>query len=130
MRPLIREGDLVNVIPTNYEQLRVGDIILARTARSNNHLLMHRLIRKFQRNGRPALVTQGDAAWYPDPPMAPDDILGKVLAVKRDKKLICLDRGWRRKLGWILGHLAFLIGWFNKNRVRKYVKFFLKFIPN
>jgi signal peptidase I len=116
MKPFIREGDLVEVLSYAPGSLiRIGDIILARAARG---LVMHRVIKKLTKNGRLCLVTQGDAAFYPDPSIYPEDILGKVIGVKRNGKRIRFDRGLYYGIGFGLGHLAFLTRWINRTRIR------------
>jgi len=122
MKPLICEGDLVTVLPSKHSYLRIGDIILAQSTRLSTGLIMHRVITKRYQNDNSYLITQGDANPYPDPPIYPEDILGRVLSIKRDDKIIRIDRGLYYGLGWFLGHFAFLTRWINKSGLRKYIR--------
>lgn len=128
MKPLIREGDLAETRRTTYKQLRIGDIILAKTAHLSSGLIMHRIIGKHRQNGHAYLVTQGDAARYPDPPIYVEDILGKVISIKHDRKTIRLDRGLYYGLGRFLGHFAFLVRWINRSGLRKYIGSILRYL--
>lgn len=126
MKPLICEGDLVEVRNLPPDRLRIGDIILAQSTRLSTGLIIHRVIAKRRQNGNSYLLTQGDANPYPDPPIYPEDILGKVISVKRNNKIVRLDRGLYYELGKALGHFAFLTRWINRSSLRKYIGFVLR----
>ncbi|MGC9398740.1 MAG: S24 family peptidase [Anaerolineae bacterium] len=84
MLPTLRPGDEIVVESVAPEDLRRGDWIVVRVSQQ---LLVHRLL-DFTREG--SLLTKGDAQRAPDPPCAPQDVLGKVTALKREGKIIPL----------------------------------------
>ena len=77
MHPTIRSGEHLHVRAVDRKSLRVGDIILVRAQRG---LTAHRII-TIDAN---RVVTRGDNAELPDPPLPLDDILGLVEAVERE----------------------------------------------
>jgi signal peptidase I len=85
MSPLIRSNDLLLVQPIDSGGVRRGDILLYRSA---DQLTAHRLVDVHPDSGAaaPRLVLKGDARRTPDPPVAPDQILGRVVAVERNDR--------------------------------------------
>jgi len=81
MIPSLREGDLVTVVP---ETCRVGDIVLYNRGDS---LIMHRVLAKFA--GK--IITKGDASARLDPPLNPQDILGRAVSYERHGKKSSLN---------------------------------------
>ena len=81
MYPSICSGDLVLVEPVDVRSLRPGDVLFYR--RRGGHLA-HRLVEL--REGGNVLITRGDALDYLDPPVKPQDVLGRVVAVERSSR--------------------------------------------
>jgi signal peptidase I len=77
MRPLLVEGDEVLVEPVLFRQLRAGDVILLREPAG---LLTHR----FQGMAHGRLLTRGDRNLAADPPAQLGQLLGRVVARRRD----------------------------------------------
>jgi signal peptidase I len=94
MLPIIREGDHILVQPLKRPPVR-GDILALRQA---NGLLAHRLLRRsYDSLGDGSYLTQGDHALLPDLPITFDQILGRVVTLKRGTKILRLDKpGWMR----------------------------------
>jgi len=82
MIPYLREGDLVTVVPV--KKCRVGDIVLYNRG---NSLIMHRVLAKFSDK----IITKGDAATRLDPPISPQDILGRAVSYERHGKKSSLN---------------------------------------
>jgi len=80
MSPALRRGDQLTIAPVSWEQLRVGDLLLYH---HRGRLVCHRLV-AFDGTG-PArrIITKGDATADYDPPLQPDQVLGKVVHVRR-----------------------------------------------
>ncbi|MGH9143689.1 MAG: S24/S26 family peptidase [Thermoanaerobaculia bacterium] len=76
MYPAIRNGDLLEIVRCEASELRRGDVVLAATGRG---LTAHRIVRIGEHDGAPRITTRGDNALRCDPPIAPDDILGRVV---------------------------------------------------
>ena len=74
MLPLIRDGENLRVESVAAANLRVGDIVVAKTAHG---LRAHRLI--FADLKRDCFLTRGDAGLESDPPIQAEQILGRVV---------------------------------------------------
>jgi hypothetical protein len=101
MRPFICDGDTVHVTPVRPEQLRVGDIVLFRTA--GETLLAHRIVGCIQTESGSSWVTRGDALFASDAAFHADRLLGRVSCRTRDRRSVRLDCGWRRWAGLAWG---------------------------
>jgi hypothetical protein len=82
MYPTIRDGDAVEIAPCEAASLRPGNIILATTKRG---LTLHRIVRI----SSAGIVIRGDNALFSDAPVAPEDILGRMVEREPHKN------GWR-----------------------------------
>lgn len=100
MVPFLRDGDVLQVAPGEIKHLRVGDIIFYR---SGDRLLAHRVIGFVATPAGRCARARGDAFVQEDPPIAEEDLIGRVEAVSRPRRdgwrEIPLDRGWRRSGG-------------------------------
>ena len=79
MLPTLWPGDRLTIQAAGFDQVRPGDMVLY--ARQNR-FFVHRVIQKSDQAG-PFVITQGDAMVQEDPPVSPDELLGKVSAVYR-----------------------------------------------
>jgi hypothetical protein len=96
MSPAIRDGECITVAPLGLLPIRIGDIVLYR---HRDGALVHRVVALRSRSGRTvALVPRGDAADLSDTPIAPDRVLGRVVAVERAG---LFRYGWARALGGV-----------------------------
>ena len=98
MHPAIRDGESITVVPTELSEIKHGDIIAYRKRRS---VLAHRVVR-IKRSERgdgdvSALVMRGDTACSCDAPVAPGQVLGKVVAVERNGRRLSVS-DWRAKV--------------------------------
>ncbi|MGE4357158.1 MAG: signal peptidase I [Candidatus Omnitrophota bacterium] len=90
MEPLIKEGDFVKIVPIKTEEIKRGDIVAFLSNGKEKIIIAHRLIKK--KNNK--LVTCGDSFILAnDPPLEEERILGKVVAVRRNKREIKLEKG-------------------------------------
>lgn len=80
MRPLLHEGDQIELITVHLETLTSGDIIVFDSGRA---LFTHRLRHITQQNGRTYLRTRGDRLIHYDPPFTTDALLGRVTSRTR-----------------------------------------------
>lgn len=103
MHPLITDRDILIVEPVDVDRLRVGDILLFRSATAT--VLAHRLIHKETGPSRSLLIMRGDARPCPDQPVSPDHVLGQVVAIERQGRARSLERGWVAWLGWLIARL-------------------------
>jgi signal peptidase I len=76
MAPTIRPGDRLRVAPMAAGELpAVGEVVV--TTRDGT-LVAHRVAAVSSR----AVITRGDALARPDSPIAPDQVLGRVIAIR------------------------------------------------
>jgi len=85
MAPLIEPGDVVLVRHVNPEDLRRGDLILVE---QGGAFLTHRLVAADAHLVR----TKGDNASHADPPVLPQDVLGRVIGVEKGD-VVSLSKG-------------------------------------
>ena len=94
MFPTIKDGEAICVAPISPRAIRRGDIILYRLARG---VIAHRVLRSEEKSGvGRVFITRGDASGSEDPPILPEEILGRVTAVERAGKNISLAGRWPR----------------------------------
>ncbi|NVM20309.1 MAG: hypothetical protein HWN68_00830 [Desulfobacterales bacterium] len=99
MRPLIDAQDRVLAKHMEADEVEPGDIILFK----NSHVLVtHRVIRILRRNGKTMILQRGDAGGSAST-VAPESVMGKVVAVEKDGRLLRLDCGWARVVNAFLG---------------------------
>jgi len=89
MSPSLRDKDVVIIKRFNLSEIKTGDIIFYRIPPSQ--IVIHRLIKRTLEDGKMAFITKGDANFYFDPYVYPKDILGKIVAIERDRRYIRLD---------------------------------------
>ncbi len=80
MRFLIADGEMVIVQRIKPQQLTVGDILLFY---QDNQFFVHRIVYKRQNNGQYIFITKGDMHLGFDPPVGEEQILGKVITIKK-----------------------------------------------
>ncbi len=71
MSPAIRDGEIVEVTPTNVTELRKGDIVLAKT---EHGFRLHRIVLADPAEDR--FITRGDCGQEDDPALSGEQILG------------------------------------------------------
>jgi signal peptidase I len=102
MRPFIRQGDILTVRPCSPHDLKFGDIVLFATEQKSHRV--HRIVGNPRLDGNGFIVTRGDASADTDPPISPEDILGKVSAITKGRFTLDLDQPWGKavNLTWVL----------------------------
>ena len=81
MRPVYEVGDIIVVKKTAVNELKIGDDVTyhGTIGDFNNLTITHRIIDKYQKNGRNYFVTKGVANMAEDPEISEDNIYGKVI---------------------------------------------------
>ncbi|MCM8783791.1 MAG: signal peptidase I [Candidatus Omnitrophica bacterium] len=101
MEPVIREGDFVKIIPVKVEEIKRGEIVTF-SRDTPKILTAHRLLSKEKDN----FITCGDNFIFSqDPPLEKEDILGKVVAVRRNNRKRNLDKGFWYLYGKVITYL-------------------------
>lgn len=102
MRPLLVPGCVLTVQPCDASALRVGDVVVAR---AGGRAVAHRLV---ARRADGTIVLRGDALVSCDPPVRPDDVLGRAVRVRRGAVSVALQTPVARIVGRALAHAALL----------------------
>lgn len=92
MFPTIRDGEMITVAPVAAADVKRHDVMLYHFQnRVRQGVMAHRVVR-IERTAGGALqfILRGDAMAQCDAPVAESDILGRVIAVERDGRLIRL----------------------------------------
>ncbi|MEJ2430234.1 MAG: signal peptidase I [Deltaproteobacteria bacterium] len=114
MHPTIRNGDLITVKPVAPAKLKRGDIILYRF---HTGFIAHRLVNIEERSGRGLSFTlRGDASTTCDHPVEPEQVLGKIVCLERDQRILdpysLRVRIWSRLYLWLARLKRSLSRWF------------------
>lgn len=103
MYPAIRNGDVITVAPLAGSPIRVGEVVLYRHGQA---AIAHRIVAMRSFSGALGeLLPRGDATDACDAPIAPDQVVGRVVAVERAggrRRRSVSSRGWSRLLGRML----------------------------
>jgi signal peptidase I len=91
MFPTIHDGEMITVEPVAPADVKRNDIILYRFQnRLRQGVMAHRVIGIERTAGALQFILRGDGMAQCDAPIAETDILGRVIAVERDGRLIPL----------------------------------------
>jgi hypothetical protein len=85
MFPSIRSGDVLSVARCLPGELEIGDVILAR---DSSRLFAHRVTSTHAAADGAWVATRGDSHWRRDPLLRAADVLGRVIAVTRDGRVM------------------------------------------
>jgi signal peptidase len=103
MLPAIWPGDVITVRGCNLTELQPGHIALYRR---DGKLTAHRI----QELTSDHLIARGDSVPCFDPPVRANEIVGKVVSISRDGKILPLEQTfWHRAVSTILRHSDFLL---------------------
>ena len=116
MRPFVVHGTTVHVENVDPSAVRPGDVVVFTRGME---LVAHRVLRQRRREGRRIFITKGDVLNAPDEPVAEESLVGRVVAIERNGRLLRLDTPVLRLLGrtvawtspasrWPVGFLRFL----------------------
>jgi signal peptidase I len=103
MKPLLQENDLITIKPIPVYQLRCGDVVLYHI---EGRLKCHRFLRFKTIQEQQYLITKSDRRLGYDPPVLPDNYLGKVIKLQRGHNSINFNTLFISILNIILGKLS------------------------
>lgn len=95
MFPFVRNGDMVTIKKVKSDTLLVGEIVFYE---KDGSFCLHRFLK---RNSKNEIITKGDNQPILDTPISSEDVLGKLIIIKRDNQVITLDS----RLNKIMGRL-------------------------
>jgi len=105
MLPTIRPGDILEVHRQGLETIVPGHVVLFMR---NGGFAAHRVLERIQGLQRSLLITRGDALRVPDPPVSPEELLGRVTAVLRGERHLDPHlTPWARVASWFLARSEF-----------------------
>ncbi len=82
MHPTLENGDLIIIVRTPFDNLKIGDIIVY-YSHIYNFRIVHRIIEISNYNGDKILITKGDNNLGPDPSyITRDDYVGKYTGIR------------------------------------------------
>ena len=95
-------GDVLEVRRQNAAEICPGEVVLFKR---DGRLLAHRVVAKVGGPERTLLITRGDRLRMPEPPVSPEELLGRVTAIVRGERRTepRLTR-WGRVTSWVLSH--------------------------
>lgn len=98
MRPWVRDGDVLTVVPVRGdEQRRRGEILLCRVP--GGGVVAHRFLGWRQTADGPRARLRGDASCAPPDLIAPPAVLGRVTIRTRGAHVLNLNHPWWRACG-------------------------------
>ncbi len=105
MFPAIRPGDMLEVRGQSMAEISPGDVVLCKR---DEGFLAHRVVKKVSVKEGTVLITRGDALRAPDPPVSPEELLGRVTAILRGgRRLDPRLTRWARAASWFLARSEF-----------------------
>jgi signal peptidase len=116
MTPLIKNGDWL-ILKHNNNNIRVGSIIAYRRERK---IVVHRVIKIQNNSDNNYFITKGDFNLHIDSAVEMKSVIGKVIAVKKNKQFFSIDTKFWNIVGYFIAINSFL---FTKTyRIILYVK--------
>ena len=109
MRPFIEDGDLITVSPLRNYSIRVGDVVLYKTA--DDRAIVHRVIRQTRIDGMAVFFIKGDAAFDQFEKVDAENVLGRVVAIERNGQERKLDTKLYRIIGLLFAGLSPFSQW-------------------
>jgi signal peptidase I len=87
MYPTIRDGEAISIAAVSPEEVVRGDVLLCR---HSTRVMAHRVVNVTTRDAGRVFELRGDAKAGCDAPVGADDVIGRVIAVRRNGRLVRL----------------------------------------
>jgi signal peptidase I len=107
MRPWLRDGDRVRLVPMTVEEMRVGDVVVRVNTAGP---VIHRFVGRWPSRQGWRLLTKGDGASRLDPPVRADELVGRVVARVRDGRAQRLEGTGMRLWGRAHAAVSLAVG--------------------
>lgn len=124
MYPVIKRGDMVNILSAKIGEVDTGDVAVFRT---HGFLLAHRVIDKRTIKNRPCLITRPDRSIAgEDPPLFEEDLVGKVSSVIRNGKRLDVDKREPKRIGVFFCNMTILYFqnlWAGQRKIRDIIEY-------
>jgi hypothetical protein len=99
MKPFIHGGELIAVRKVDAGELGVGDVAVYQ---AGNRFVAHRVIRRREQRDRIFFTVKGDAHLAAEGEIAAEDVVAKVVALKKGGTRIDLDSPRWRLTNWLI----------------------------
>jgi signal peptidase I len=100
MSPVLRDGDLILVVPRSSDTIRRGDIV---QVYHEHQVVTHRLLESKGSAGSKSATTKGDRSLVPDQVWVLSSIVGRIESVERDAKtLVITGNRWHIWIGRVV----------------------------
>ncbi len=109
MRPFIQDGDLITVSPLQNSPVKVGDVVLYKTL--DDQVIVHRVIRKTIKGSETVFFIKGDANLSRPEEADRKRVLGRVVAIERNRRKRKLDTKLYRIIGLFFALLSPFSRW-------------------
>lgn len=109
MRPFIQDGDLITVSPLLNSSVRVGDVVLYKTA--DDRVIAHRMIQKTIKDKKTVFYIKGDATFGQPEKVDTKRVLGRIAAIERNGRKRKLDTKLYRIIGLLFAGLSPFSRW-------------------
>jgi signal peptidase len=107
MRPVLRDGDRVRLVPMTHAGARLGDVVL-RVEPSGP--IVHRVVGWWPARGGWRLLTKGDGALRLDSPLPPAGLVGRVVARVRGNSVRQFEGPAMRLHAWSRAFRSLIVG--------------------
>jgi signal peptidase I len=85
MFPTLISGDVLSIEACAADVVEIGDIVVMCEA---DRVFAHRLVDKQLERNEPFVITRGDAHWQNDPPRPASVVVGRVVGVARNGRVL------------------------------------------
>ena len=100
MKPLLEPGQAFRVKRVPSGQIEIGDIVCLEDVKQ---VIVHRVVKIFQRNGERFFITKWDYLFALDKPVSESRILGRVVQIGG----LRLDRPFQKMLARVVAHIFY-----------------------
>lgn len=95
MRPLVRDGDILDVWPVRCAEVDVGDIVLYRSC--GRGIIVHRVVGARELGEERMLMVKGDSVQLAATQVRESQVLGRVVSIERRRRRMSpKPRLWRQ----------------------------------
>ena len=99
MWPFVKDGDRLIVKKLKVQDLKIGDIILYKDG-NNSQNICHRFVKKIESKDGFMLFARADAGGILSGPISEDNLIGRVIGIIRDGKVMNLRTRQQIVLNW------------------------------
>ncbi len=110
MEPFIPEGSSLTVKSAHIDTVRSGDIILFI---NNGMVIAHRLFKKVKKDGCIFLKVKADASANFDSLVHSDNLIGKVISIRKGKIHLYIDNPIMSLLGFFVSYITLFTAYLN-----------------